>query len=186
MAKQPKSLKGQLLLDGGRLQGSFFHRSVVLVCQHNEEGAFGLILNRQSSATLGDALSGQFPDALRSLPLFVGGPVETQALSYLHADLLMPDANVMPGLSLGHALDDLVELGQEASLIRRVKVFAGYAGWAAGQLEEEMQREAWLTHPASIDLVFSDAPDQLWQRIVSRKGWIYRLMAGGPDDLSKN
>lgn len=79
MAKQPKSLKGYLLLDGGSLAGSFFHRSVVLICQHDSEGAFGLILNRLAGANVGEALPGDLPDRLKELPLMVGGPVQTQA-----------------------------------------------------------------------------------------------------------
>ena len=186
MAKQPKSYKGYLFLDGGSLAGSFFHRSVVLICQHDSEGAFGLILNRLAGANVGEALPGDLSDRLKELPLMVGGPVQTQALSYLHSDSLLPDANVMPNLALGHALDELVELGASGSLTQRFLVFAGYAGWSPGQLDDEIKRDAWVIHPATLDLIFSPKPEDLWRRIISRKGWKYRLMADGPDDLSKN
>jgi putative transcriptional regulator len=65
-------------------------------------------------------------------------------------------------------------------------MFAGYAGWSPGQLEDEMKRKAWLTHPASLELVFDTEPDQLWQRILRQKGWRYRLLAQMPEDLSLN
>src|ERR1041385_8609743 len=152
MADSFKSLKGQLLLDGGKLRGSFFHRTVVLICQHDPEGAFGLVLNRASGNQLGDLIVADMPDSLKKQPLYLGGPVQPSALSYLHSDQFLLDANVIPNLNLGHSLDDLVEIGQSFSGTQQLRIFAGYAGWSPGQLEEEMKREAWLTHPASIDL----------------------------------
>ncbi|MBL9170378.1 MAG: YqgE/AlgH family protein [Verrucomicrobiales bacterium] len=186
MARQPKSLKGSLLLDGGNLHGSLFRRSVVLICQHDPEGAFGLILNKSTGARLGEVLPGNLPDSLKSQPLFSGGPVQPQSLSYLHSDLQLLKPNVMKNLNVGHSLEDLVEIAETNSLTQRLLVFAGYAGWDAGQLDDEMRREAWLTHPASLDLIFSPAPETLWNRVVSKKGWRYRLMAEGPEDLSSN
>jgi putative transcriptional regulator len=126
------------------------------------------------------------PDSLKEQSLFLGGPVQPAALSYLHTNLFMPEANVMPNLSLGHSLDELVELVEEFSPARQVRVFAGYAGWSPGQLDDEMRRQAWLTHPASLDLIFSTEPQRLWQSILQQKGWQYRLLANSPDDLSWN
>lgn len=100
MGKQPKYLKGQLLLDGGRLYGSFFHRTVVLICQHDADGAFGLVLNRDSGTKVGDVLIADLPDQIKNLPLFVGGPIQPAAMSFLHSDTFLPDANVMPNLSV--------------------------------------------------------------------------------------
>jgi putative transcriptional regulator len=65
-------------------------------------------------------------------------------------------------------------------------VFAGYAGWSPGQLDDEMKREAWLTHPASIELVFSSDAGELWKTILRQKGWKYRLLSDTPEDLSWN
>ncbi|HOW64578.1 MAG TPA: YqgE/AlgH family protein [Candidatus Paceibacterota bacterium] len=182
----PESLQGFLLLDGGSLRGSFFNRTVVLICQHDAEGAFGLVLNRQSGASVGEILVANLPDALKSQPLYIGGPVQPTAMSYLHSDQFLPDANVMENLSLGHSLDTLIELGESMSVTQKVRIFAGYSGWAAGQLEDEMKRKAWLTHPATLDLVFSQNPDQLWRQILLNRGWQYKLLAEGPEDLSVN
>src|SRR5688572_3299061 len=99
------SLKGQLILDPGKLQGSFFHRTVVLVCQHDPDGAFGLVLNRMLPNKVGDVLVANLPDPLKATPLYLGGPVQPQALSYLSQDTFVPDANVIPNLTLGHSLD---------------------------------------------------------------------------------
>ena len=96
MSETGKFLKGKLLLDGGVLRGSFFHHTVVLVCEHNAEGAFGLVLNRAASNKVGEVLVADLPDRLRESPLFLGGPVQPTALSFLHADSFIPDANVFP------------------------------------------------------------------------------------------
>jgi putative transcriptional regulator len=186
MAASEKYLKGHLLLDSGQLRGSFFQRTVVLICQHDAEGAFGLVLNRSAGTNAGDMIVADLPEPLKASPLFLGGPVQPSALSFLLTDAFIPDANVMPNLSLGHSLDALIELGESFSATQRVKMFAGYAGWSPGQLEEELKRDAWLTHPASLDLVFDTKPEQLWQSILRQKGWQYRLLAQMPEDLSLN
>jgi putative transcriptional regulator len=186
MAKPSKYLRGQLLLDGGNLHGSFFHRSVVLICQHDAEGAFGLVLNRPATAKVGEALVADIPDSLKELSLFVGGPVQPGALSYLHADDFLPGAKVLQNLDYGHSLDDLTDIGLSLSPSKKVRLFAGYAGWSAGQLEAEMKRKAWLTHPASVELVFDTDPGTLWKTILQGKGGYFKMLAAMPDDLSLN
>ena len=106
MAEEFKSLKGHLLLDGGKLRGSFFHRTVVLICQHDAEGAMGLVLNRASGKNVGEMIVAAMADNLKKQPLFLGGPVQPQALSFLHTDEFLFNANVLPSLNLGHSLDD--------------------------------------------------------------------------------
>ncbi len=179
-------LKGQLLLDSGQLSGSFFQRTVVLICQHDAEGAFGLVINRSTKNKVGEMVVADLPDSLREHPLYVGGPVQPSALSFLHTDAFIPDATVLPNLSLGHSLDELVDLGESFSETRKVKMFAGYAGWSPGQLEDEMKREAWLTHPASLELVFESDPAKLWKQILGQMGWKYKLLSEMPEDLSQN
>lgn len=187
MPAKTKYLKGQLLLDSGELQGSFFQRTVLLICQHDAEGAFGLVLNRGTGSKAGEMIAADLPDVLKEQPLFVGGPVQPSALSFLHSDSFLPEATVLPNLSLGHSLDSLVEIGESFSPTKKVKLFAGYAGWSPGQLESELQRKAWLTHPASLDLIFDTPPDKLWQMVLRSKGdWQNRLLAQSPDDLSWN
>jgi putative transcriptional regulator len=186
MPETPQFLKGQLLLDSGQLRGSFFQRTVVLICQHDAEGAFGLVLNRSTGNKIGELLVADLPEALKESPLFLGGPVQPGALSFLHTDSFIPDANVMPNLNLAHSVDALVEIGGSFSPTRKIKMFAGYAGWSPGQLEDEMTRKTWLVHPASLELVFDMEPDQLWRTVLSQKGWKYKLMADMPEDLSMN
>ena len=88
---------------------------------------------------------------------------------------------------LERALDTLIEIGESFSPAKKVRLFAGYAGWSPGQLENEMKRKAWLTFPASLELVFETPPDQLWQKILKSKGgWKNKLLSQMPDDLSLN
>jgi len=186
MAESEQFLKGQLLLDSGVLRGSFFQRTVVLICQHDAEGAFGLVLNRATGSNVGEMIVADLPDPIKGCPLYLGGPVQPSALSFLHSDAFVPDSNVLPNLSLGHSLDALMELGESFSATKKLRLFAGYAGWSPGQLEEEIKRKAWLTHPASLELVFDASPAQLWQDILHQKGWKYKLLSQMPEDPSLN
>ena len=186
MAEKNKFLKGQLLLDSGQLQG-FFQRTVILVCQHDSEGAFGLVLNRNTGSRAGEMIVADLPEVLKESPLYLGGPVQPTALSFLHTDNFIPDANVLPNLTLGHSLDSLVEIGESFSPTKKVRLFAGYAGWSGGQLEDEMKRKAWFTHPASLDLVFETPPENLWRVVLNQKGgWRNKLLSQLPEDLSLN
>lgn len=186
MAEKNKFLKGQLLLDSGQLHG-FFRRTVVLICQHDAQGAFGLVLNRDSGNQAGEMITAELPECLKESPLFLGGPVQPTALSYLHTDHFIPEANVLTNLSLGHSLESLVDIAESFSPTKKIRLFAGYAGWSAGQLEDEMRRKAWLTHPGSLELVFEIPPEDLWRAVLIRKGgWRNKLLATIPEDLSWN
>ncbi|MFM1770289.1 MAG: hypothetical protein RJA22_2818 [Verrucomicrobiota bacterium] len=186
MPAKHTSLKGQLLLDSGKLHGSFFHRTVLLICQHDEEGAFGLVLNRPTGKQVGEALEAELSAQVRAQDLYLGGPVQPQALSYLHSDAFLPESNVLPNLRLDHSLETLQALGEGYSATRQLRVFAGYAGWSAGQLDDEMKRDTWLTHPASLEWVFDVQAGELWRRVLAAKGPRYRLLAEQPEDLSWN
>ena len=187
MSVPQKFLKGRLLLDSGDLGGSFFQHTVILVCEHNADGAFGLVLNRSLGKTVGEMITANLPDALKESPLFLGGPVQPAALSFLHTDNFLPEGEVLPNLALGHSLDELVDVGESFSPAKKVRLFAGYSGWSPGQLENEMKRKAWLTFPASLELVFETPPEQLWQKILKSKGgWKNKLLSQMPDDLSLN
>ena len=186
MKSKFKSLQGKLLLDGGNLYGSFFTRTVVLICQHSPEGAFGLVLNRDSNKQVGELVIEELPELIREQNLFLGGPVQPAVMSFLHTDAFMPDANVIPNLSVGNSLEKLADLSNSFAVDRKFRVFAGYSGWGAGQLESEMKRKSWITHPASVELIFNAAPELLWKSILLKKGGLFQLLANAPEDLSCN
>src|SRR3989442_5085316 len=92
-------LKGQLLLDSGQLRGSFFQRTVVLICQHDAEGAFGLILNRSSGSKVGAMVVADLPEELKRSPLYLGGPVQPSPLRFFLTEPFITDGQSMPNLS---------------------------------------------------------------------------------------
>ncbi len=181
-----KSLKGQLLLDGGKLSGSFFHRAVVFVCQHDSEGAFGLIVNRPTENTIQELSSEVIPESLEGTLVHVGGPVQPGALSFLVADSHLDSDQIIPNVSLGHSFEHLIELTEPFSAQREIRLFSGYSGWSPGQLDDEIQSGAWMIQPATRKLLFDHDANNLWRYIMYQQGWEERLLADSPDDLSTN
>jgi putative transcriptional regulator len=179
-----QSLKGQLLVAGPGLVDPNFRRTVVLVGEHSEEGALGVVLNRASETTVGEAvpeLSG-LVDGLENV--HVGGPVQRSALVVL-ADFVEPDragALVLDSIGFLPAEVDPDEIGE----LRRARIFAGYAGWGPGQLEEELEEGSWIVEPALPEDVFTGEPDDLWSDVLRRKGGPYEVLALMPPDPSLN
>lgn len=187
MPNRHNSLKGQLLLDGGALAGSYFHQSVVLVCEHNAEGAFGVVLNRPLDTRLDSVLDCDLPERLADEKLFGGGPVSPKAVCFLFARMNPEAEGVLEDLALGHDMEELAEQAKRWPAEHRLRIFQGYAGWAPGQLDDEINRDAWITHPATTDLVFFHPPQHLWRHILrTRPGWRDRLLAESPDDITRN
>lgn len=193
MATSHLSLKGQLLLDGGQLAGSWFHRSVVLVCEHNAQGAFGLVLTKLSDSRVEDVLEGDLGTVIGGQILCGGGPVQPAALTFLRtvdtaAEMVSPTQSVvLPGLLVGHQLEDLVDLSRASPTPGSVRVFAGYSGWSPGQLDGEMTRKAWLVEPATLELIFTVPPEELWRHILKKRAnWQDRLLADSPEDPGCN
>ena len=179
-----ENLRGRLLISGGGLFDPNFRHTVVLVGQHNAEGALGVVLNRPLDVTVEAAVP-----VLRSLvkpgdPLFEGGPVRPHN-PVLLAELVRPElADILVFGSVGFLVGEIPADIRPG--IRRARVFAGYSGWGAGQLEAEIAQDAWILEPALEDDVFTDAPDTLWSRILERKGPKYRRLSRMPFDPSTN
>jgi len=179
-----ESLRGHLLIAGSGLLDPNFRHTVVLIGHHDEDGAVGVVLNRRSEVTVEDAappLAGLVEPGER---LFFGGPVQPEAAVVL-ADLEHPDrAKVIAFGSIGFLPEetDPEELGG----IRRARVFAGYSGWAPGQLEAELEEGSWIIEPARETDVFTDDPDALWGAVLRRKGPRFALLASMPFDPSLN
>jgi putative transcriptional regulator len=180
-----ESLAGQLLLASPSLVDPNFARTVVLVGLHSEDGAMGVVLNRPSAVTVGEAVP-QLEDTLGALePVYVGGPVQSSSIVVL-AEFLDPSPAGL--LVLGRIGFPAPEAGIEelAEATARRRVFAGHAGWGRGQLDAEIAEEDWIVHPAQPQDVFSEAPQELWSTILTRKGGHYALIARMPEDPSVN
>ena len=178
-----ESLKGQLLIAAPMLVDPNFHRTVVLIMEHTDEGALGVVLNRPTELAVGDAVPdlAEFADGD---PVFAGGPVQPQAVIALaeHTSPVGEEAVVGPIAPIQVA-DDIEELGGH---VARVRVSAGYAGWTEGQLDDELAEEAWFIEPALPGDVFAGDPNSLWRRVLERKGGEYSLVARMPPDPSLN
>jgi putative transcriptional regulator len=179
-----ESLRGHLLVASPALLDPNFRRTVVLVTEHTEDGAAGLVLNRPSLVEVGAAVPQLEELVDEDEQVWVGGPVQPEAVLVL-GEFLDPDAAAVPLFeSLGFpSLDEPEEIVPATT---RRRVFAGYAGWGAGQLEEEVANEDWILEPALADDAFTDEPEELWRDVLRRKGGIYELVAKMPDDPSLN
>jgi putative transcriptional regulator len=179
-----ESLKGQLLVAGGGLLDPNFRRTVVLIGEHDEEGALGVVLNRPAPVSLDEAVPLLAPLAAPDEALFVGGPVQPQA-AVVVAEFDDPElAGLLVFGSIGFLLGDVDS--EATNSIRRARVFAGYSGWGAGQLETEMEESAWIPEPARPEDVFTPEPDKLWSVVLRRKGGKFAMLSLMPLDPSTN
>ncbi|HTW95453.1 MAG TPA: YqgE/AlgH family protein [Tepidisphaeraceae bacterium] len=160
-----QSLQGQLLLASRRLLDPNFARTVVLLVQHGEDGALGLVLNRPLDVTVKQACE----DAVESPcvvddVLYQGGPCQAPQLMALHTHPAAGEMEVLPGLFFCQRSDGLEQLLSKSDAT--AKFFVGYAGWSPGQLEKEMRSGSWLVMPATEELIFDAS--SLWSRLVTQ------------------
>lgn len=186
MASFQESLQGRLILDSGRLIGSYFDRSVILICRHDASGCFGLVLNRPTGRTLGTAVKESLGESISKIPLHQGGPVQSETVNFLQINETGSHAEVLPGVSLSVVPTVLEGETWKKGMERKVRAYVGYAGWTGGQLENEMEEQCWITHKATTELVFHKNPKELWKQILTEKGGLFALMARSPDDPSLN
>ena len=177
-------MKGQLLIAGAELFDPNFRRTVVLVTEHGEEGALGLVLNRPAEATVAEAVPGLAPLVDDDEPVFVGGPVDQQSLLVL-AEFDDPDDSAATVFDdIGFVRGD-ADITLAAAATRRARVFAGYAGWGAGQLDAELDAKGWIVATPRREDVFGDG--ELWTDVVRRQGGRYfTLLSTMPLDPSQN
>jgi putative transcriptional regulator len=179
-----ESLRGRLLISSGGLYDPNFRHTVVLIGEHNDEGALGVVLNRALDVTV----QATIPTLADVVPpgeaLFQGGPVQSSS-AVLLADLAHPDlADILVFDSIGFLIGDLS--ADKKRSILRARVFAGYSGWGPGQLEREMAEDTWIVDPACIGDVFTESPNLLWSSVLQRKGPQYQRLSKMPYDPSMN
>jgi putative transcriptional regulator len=172
-----QSLSGKLLIASPSL-GDWFHRAVLLVVEHADEGAFGIVLNRPSETSVADAAP-ELAALAGEETVYVGGPVAPQAAVALAE---FQDPEQAQRIVVGDV--GLVDLERDDNDVRRVRVYAGYAGWAAGQLDAETEQEAWIVDDVRPPDPFTDG--DLWAIALRRIGPQYELVARMPEDPSMN
>lgn len=179
------SLRGQLLVASPSLLDPNFSRTVVLIAEHGEDGAMGVVLNRESEVEVGDAAPQLGALVEPGAHVHAGGPVQPASVVII-AEFDDPSSAatiVLDSIGFVAADADFDALGAD---VRRVRVFAGLAGWGPGQLEAELERDDWIVEPALADDVFEEDVDGLWSAVLERKGGQYALVARMPEDPSLN
>ena len=167
------ALAPTLLLSMPQLLDPNFARSVVLLCEHAPEGAFGLVVNRPSDVSAAEAVRLEPPLVeANDLPLLIGGPVDPQRgwILTAHAPEAVEYRGVGAGLYLSASPALLRKVLTARPIPRRTHVLAGYAGWGPGQLDTELAQSAWLTLPVELDLIFEIPAAASWEMAIRRLG----------------
>lgn len=187
----PETFAGRLLVASPQLADPNFVHTVVLVLQHHDEGALGVVLNRPSEATVAEALPAWGGYVGRPAVLFGGGPVGLEGALCLARLQGLEEPPGWQGLSLpalpGVGLVDLDREPEEvAARVERLRIFAGYAGWGGGQLEGEIKHGGWYVLPPLPPDPFSSHPSMLWGEVLRRQGGQLAMLSTLPLDPHLN
>ncbi|MFC0082718.1 YqgE/AlgH family protein [Aciditerrimonas ferrireducens] len=176
--------RGRLLVAAPQLEDPNFHRTVVLVVEHDEEGSFGLVLNRPTAVPVGDLLEGWATAAEGAPPavVFQGGPVSPEVVIGLGRPSL--GGRFVPVLG-AVGIVDLHEVPPPGSAVA-ARIFSGYAGWGPGQLDRELAQGAWFVVPGRPEDLLGGDPEGLWRAVLRRQPGELRLLAAYPADPAAN
>lgn len=177
---------GILLIADPFLKDPNFLRTVVILCEHKEEGSFGFVLNKQIEQTLGELISDleEF-----KLPVYYGGPVQMNTIHFLHQypDLIPESCKISNDIYWGGNFETVTALIKNNSIdLSKIKFFVGYSGWGGGQLSDELKEKSWLTVSATKSLVFDTQHDDIWKGSLQHLGGEYEIMANFPIDPQLN
>ncbi|BAP54947.1 putative transcriptional regulator [Thioploca ingrica] len=175
MLLEPTNLTNHFLIAMPNLWDPHFFHTVTYVCVHNDEGAMGIVINRPLNVDLGDVLEHMDIEATdpfaNRLPVFEGGPVQRERGFVIHQPAGRWDAMLTISEDLGITTSrDILNAIADGRGPKKVLIALGYAGWGAGQLEQEMAENAWLSTPADNHIIFNIPPEQRWQAAASRLG----------------
>lgn len=180
-------MRGRLVVSQPTLKDPNFDRTVVLLLEHGEEGAIGLVLNRPSVAEIAEALPEWAAKAASPPMVFVGGPVIEEGAAICLARCAADENDswkpVMNGIG---TLDVNLSPGEIGVKVEEIRLFAGYSGWSKGQLEVEIALGGWFVLPARPADVFTADPEGLWKAVLGRQGGMLSWMATFPPDVHMN
>lgn len=179
--------KGTFMISTPEIESGIFFRSVVLVCEHNANGSFGLVINKSLDLELPEEILNIHQLANPNVSIRAGGPVQTNQMMLLHSSDTLPQQtlNVCEGVYLGGDLQFLQEAITNETGPDILLCF-GYAGWGGGQLEREFLDGSWLLFPAAANYLFRIPPEKLWQTLLREMGGKYATLSMIPEDLSLN
>ena len=177
---------GILLIAHPFLKDPNFLRTVVLLCEHQEGGSFGFVLNKQIEQTLGELVSGLEG---YSLPVYYGGPVQVDSIHFLHQypELIPESVKVSGNIFWGGNFETVAVLLKNKSIdLNKIKFFIGYSGWGNNQLLAELEEKSWLTVSANLKLVFDTDYSEIWKGSLKELGGEYEMMVNYPIDPQLN
>lgn len=178
--------KGRLLISEPFLDDPYFKRTVVLLCEHNEEGSFGFVLNRYVDVNMAEIME-SFPEI--SAKISLGGPVQNRNLFYIHTlgELVDNSERINEDLFIGGDFEKLrlmIETGQVEE--NSIRFFVGYSGWGQNQLDQEMKENTWFVAENNTKLMMDTHNDKLWADILNSMGSDFARMANFPKDPKLN
>lgn len=177
---------GRVLVSKPFLDDPYFKRTVILLCDHNEEGSFGFVLNKYVDMDLSDI---QLDIPGKEIKLAIGGPVENRNVYYIHRhnDLLTDSIHIVDDIYLGGDFEDLKEVLSDPEFDpKTVRFFIGYSGWGENQLDDELKADSWFVASCPADLIMDTDVDDLWKEVLKRMGKKYAPLANFPVDPSLN
>jgi len=179
--------KGDLLISEPFLADPNFSRTVILLCEHNEDGSFGFVLNKLAQVSLNELIDGV---GKRRDGIYVGGPVQQNTLQFIHKNdrLIEGGAEVKEGIFWGGNFEQMLAM-MESELIppSDIKFFVGYSGWAANQLKRELEINSWIiSRNVNIDQIFHTDVASLWKEVLNTMGGKYKIVANFPVDPRLN
>ena len=178
--------KGRILISEPFLEDEYFKRSIILVCEHNNEGAFGFILNNMMKIELNELIEGVEIDGFN---MSLGGPVQTSNLYYVHtiANELPGSAEILPGLWVGgdfEILKQRILLKQISD--HQIRFFLGYSGWSPNQLEEEMNQGAWFVSELEAKEIMHANRKKSWNEVLAKMGGKFGMISNFPENPELN
>ena len=177
---------GILLIAEPFLKDPNFMRTVVLLCDHQDEGSFGFVLNKLFNHTLDELMNDM--NELK-LPVFYGGPVQMDTIHFLHQypDKIPGSFQVLDGIYWGGDFETAITLLKDGELdLHRIRFYIGYSGWGNGQLTDELKEKSWLLAQATRKLVFHQKTDEIWKDALKHLGGDFEMMANFPIDPQLN
>jgi putative transcriptional regulator len=177
---------GVLLVSDPFLKDPNFLRSVILICEHNHNGAFGFVLNNQYEKNLNELMVDI--DHIH-FPVYCGGPVQLDTLHFLHTkpSLIEGGIEIIEGVYWGGEFKQVMQLLQTKQLTPRdIRFYVGYSGWEQGQLEAEIAEKSWILHQAEKKFVFHLNAPMLWKDVLKDMGGDYKMMVNFPLDPQMN
>ncbi|MFT4678354.1 MAG: putative transcriptional regulator [Flavobacteriales bacterium] len=178
--------KGKVLLAEPFLDDPYFKRTVILLCEHNDEGSFGFVLNNYIDVDL-DQIIEALPEF--ETKISIGGPVKNSNLYYIHTlgDVIPDSIEIIAGIYMGGDFDKLRDKLAHGLIDKdQIRFFVGYAGWSANQLEEELKLKSWFVKDVNSGLLMNTGIDDLWKTIMRSMGKSGQIIANFPDDPTQN